>query len=202
MRFGVFPVSLRKICASTASTACVSSLILLAVFSFLLLFVRFCGILHTSMAPSVVMELCCFWMLGWWFDGPVWSLWPLAACSLFWYFKAGRGTTTPCVQWLCQGKCFILLDPKLIYCRSTKSTFNRHALSFLSRANTVVNVPTQPWLVLAARLCRWYYCFDTIIVHFKTSSFVKKDTASHRCLLDACNNQISPRTSCNCETCI
>ena len=35
MRFiGVFPVSLRKICASTASTACASSLILLAVFGF------------------------------------------------------------------------------------------------------------------------------------------------------------------------
>ena len=31
MRFGVFPISLRKICASTISTACTSSLILLAV---------------------------------------------------------------------------------------------------------------------------------------------------------------------------
>ena len=196
MRFGVFPVSLRKICASTASTACVSSLILLAVFSFLLLFVRFCGILHTSMAPSVVMELCCFWMLGWWFDGPVWSLWPLAACSLFWYFKAGRGTTTPCVQWLCQGKCFILLDPKLIYCRSTKSTFNRHALSFLSRANTVVNVPTQPWLVLAARLCRWYYCFDTSIVHFKIPHHT-----SVSLMLTTTRSRPGPH-ACNCETCI
>ena len=62
MRFGVVPVSLRKMCASATSTACTSSLILLAVFGFdrnsfrfggfLLFFVRFCGFLYTPMPPS------------------------------------------------------------------------------------------------------------------------------------------------------
>ena len=62
MRFGVFLISPGKICASTTSTACTSSLILLAVFGFdrnifrfcgfLLLIVRFCGVLYTPMPSS------------------------------------------------------------------------------------------------------------------------------------------------------
>ena len=43
MRSGVFPVSLRKKSASSTSTACMSSLILLAIFSFHRNLFRFCG---------------------------------------------------------------------------------------------------------------------------------------------------------------
>ena len=68
IRFGVFPVSLRKICASTTSSACTSSLISLPLFGFdrsvfrfcgfLLLFVRFCGFLYTRMRHSVTQKDC------------------------------------------------------------------------------------------------------------------------------------------------
>lgn len=61
MRFGVFPVFLGKICSSTTSIACTSSLVLLAVFGFdrnslrfcgfLVLFVQFCGFLCTPLPP-------------------------------------------------------------------------------------------------------------------------------------------------------
>ena len=66
MRFGVFPVSLGKICSSTTSIACKSSLILLAVFGFdrnlwfcgfLVFFVRFCGFLYTPLPPP------CWWTI-------------------------------------------------------------------------------------------------------------------------------------------
>ena len=61
MQFGVFPVSLRKICASTTGITCTSYLVSLEVFGFdrnlfrfcgfLLLFERFCGLSNTSMCP-------------------------------------------------------------------------------------------------------------------------------------------------------
>ena len=63
MGFGVFPLSLRKICTSTTSTAYTSSLILLALSAFdrslfrfcgfLLLFARFFGLLYSPMLPSL-----------------------------------------------------------------------------------------------------------------------------------------------------
>jgi len=67
MRFGVFPVTVGKICSSTTSIVCTSSLILLAVFEFdrnllrfcgfLVFFVRFCGFLYTPLPPP------CLWTM-------------------------------------------------------------------------------------------------------------------------------------------
>ena len=67
MRFGVFPVTVRKICSSTTSIACTSSLILLAVFrfdrnllrfcGFLVFFVWFCGFLYAPLPPP------CWWTI-------------------------------------------------------------------------------------------------------------------------------------------
>ena len=67
MRFGVFPVTVGKIYSSTTSIACMSSLILLAVFGFdrnllrfcgfLVFFVRFCGFLYTTLPPP------CWWTI-------------------------------------------------------------------------------------------------------------------------------------------
>ena len=57
MQFGVFLVSLQKICASTPSTACTSSLILLAVFGFHRNLLRSCGFLFLPFLVESVAPL-------------------------------------------------------------------------------------------------------------------------------------------------